>query len=39
MTELEEEIDKPPVININELRLGKNSKEDKLPRKLRAGWK
>ena len=36
---LAEEIDKQPLININELLLRKKSKEDKLPRKLRNGWK
>lgn len=36
---LAEEIDKQPVINLNERISRTKRKEDKLPRKLRAGWK
>lgn len=37
--EIQTEIDKQPLININELELRKMSKEDKLPKKYRRGWK
>lgn len=39
MEKLAAEIDKTPIININEIDRITKSKEDKLPRKLRAGWK
>lgn len=39
LIKLEEEIDKQPLININEIELKKNSKEYKLPKKYRRGWK
>ncbi|MEN6293594.1 MAG: hypothetical protein ABFD07_16465, partial [Methanobacterium sp.] len=39
LRKLIEEIEKRPVINLNEIRSRTKSKEDKLPRTLRAGWK
>lgn len=39
LRELEADIDKQPIINLNDVCRRTRGKEDKLPRKLRAGWK
>jgi len=36
---LTKEINNQPIINLNEVNRRARCKEDKLPRKLRAGWK